>query len=303
MNDEEQSAQNKGGAQEITAPKTTENPLAAQPATEQELRDAEQKIEQQIDERMTGFERSMVRLTRFGLAVTILTGIVFAGQLYEMISGGTQTDKLIGYAKTQAEFANKIAGASSDFTDSAYWMEQHMDDAATAMQDSVDTASGDTKTTIRNAQQAFRDEQRAWLGMSFMQHDGPQEIKPDTDVIFTAMLNNTGRTPALHTMPTIHWRLLGPTDALVSTSLVGEQGLAVVFPNAPQGLATTAVRFTQPQLDEVKNGIMVFKIWGEVVYDDVYRRPHWTHFCAILGKNVKDVYACDSYNETDDKPN
>jgi hypothetical protein len=100
MDNKEQSAQNKGGAQEITAPKTAENPLAAQPATEQELRAAEQKIEQQIDERMTGFERSMVRLTRFGLAITILTGIIFAGQLYEMISGGTQTDKLIGYAQT-----------------------------------------------------------------------------------------------------------------------------------------------------------------------------------------------------------
>ncbi len=64
-----------------------ENSIPAQPATEQQLRETEQKIEGQIEERMTGFERSMVRLTRYGLAVTILTGIIFAGQLYEMITG------------------------------------------------------------------------------------------------------------------------------------------------------------------------------------------------------------------------
>jgi hypothetical protein len=90
-----------------------------QPATEQQLRETEQKIEEQIEERMTAFERSMIRLTRFGLAVTILTGIIFAGQLYEMISGGTQTDKLVDYTNGQAESAKDIAIAASDQVDAA----------------------------------------------------------------------------------------------------------------------------------------------------------------------------------------
>jgi hypothetical protein len=49
---------------------------------------------------MSAFERSMLRLTRAAVIISVLTGLIFAGQLYEMITGGTQTDKLVGYAKT-----------------------------------------------------------------------------------------------------------------------------------------------------------------------------------------------------------
>jgi hypothetical protein len=83
--------------------------------TGQELRKAEKNIE----ERMTAFERSMIRLTRYGLAVTVLTGIIFAGQLYEMITGGTATDKLVQYAKTQANAGSDISDAAQEFSDTA----------------------------------------------------------------------------------------------------------------------------------------------------------------------------------------
>ena len=123
-----------------------------------------------------------------------LTGIIFAGQLYEMISGGTQTDKLVDYAKTQAQAASDIAQASDDFTDSAKWMEEHTEDAANAMQDSVDAASANTRTTIRNAQNAFREEQRAWVGVGDSQLTQFESGKPiRMEIIFF----NSGKTPAI----------------------------------------------------------------------------------------------------------
>jgi hypothetical protein len=166
--DETEAAQGSGAP---IAPETGgANP--AQPATARQLKQTEIRIE----ERMSGFERSMIHLTRAGVIIGIITGLIFAGQLYEMISGGTQTDKLVDYAKTQAQSADDIAQASDDFTDSAYWMEEHMQDTANAIQDSVDTADRNTKKTISDTETAFRAEQRAWVGVQ-----GTGEIKGFTE--------------------------------------------------------------------------------------------------------------------------
>jgi hypothetical protein len=130
------------------------NPVPVQPATEQQLRETEQKIEEQIGERMTGFERSMVRLTRYGLAVTVLTGIIFAGQLFEMISGGSQTDKLVEYARKQSESATKMVSAADGFALSATGVETHTKDAAKAIEQSAKAAkqSADTATKMFESQ-------------------------------------------------------------------------------------------------------------------------------------------------------
>lgn len=160
----------------------------AQAATAQQLEQTETRIE----ERMSGFERSMIRLTTAGIIIAILTGIVFLGQLYEMISGGTQTDKLVDYAKTQAQAADEIAQASDDFTDSAKWMEEHAKDAADAMQDSVDTASENTKTIIKNAQNTTRLDQRAWVVWKGV--EGTPEL--DKTWVVKTYFTNSGKTPA-----------------------------------------------------------------------------------------------------------
>ena len=124
--------------------------------------------------------------------------IVIAGaailQWREMVGGGTQTDKLVDYAKTQAQAASDIAQASDDFTDSSKWMEEHMQDAANAMQDSVDTADRNTQTTIKNAETVFRAEQRAWVGvLAVTDITGFTETEVwKVKVVFF----NSGRTPA-----------------------------------------------------------------------------------------------------------
>ena len=85
------------------------NAVTAQPATAKQLQQAEENIEN----RMSAFERTTVRLTTAGVIIGVITLLIFAGQLYEMIEGGTATDKLVDYAKTQAN-------ASSDQADAAH---------------------------------------------------------------------------------------------------------------------------------------------------------------------------------------
>jgi len=60
----------------------TINSTATQPETREEAATREQNIEK----RMSAFEKSMRCLTIAGIAIAILTGLIFAGQLYEMYS-------------------------------------------------------------------------------------------------------------------------------------------------------------------------------------------------------------------------
>lgn len=256
-----------------------ENPAPAQAATEQELRATEQKIEQQIDERMTGFERSMVRLTRYGLAVTILTGIIFAGQLYEMISGGTQTDKLVSYAKTQANASSDQADAAQQFSDTAEDINERMSDAV----DQLSAAAANAKSSIQATQDAMRLDQRAWVTVEGFK---PTTFGTGQHFITTRVFKNTGRTPAVHVRvravlgpskpkESVNWTIadkaqpkttevLGPQEELNSL-LDGTKGV-------PKGLSDAG-------FEDIKAGRTIVYDYGTIFYCDVFGREHWTKFC------------------------
>lgn len=70
----------------VSAPQSTPAiPVTSQstepePITERQLEAAEQAIEAC----MSAFERSTIRLTRFGVIIGLITLLIFGGQLYEM---------------------------------------------------------------------------------------------------------------------------------------------------------------------------------------------------------------------------
>lgn len=143
------------------------------------------------------------------IAIVFLTvGIVFFAlmQWLEMRGAGKQTDQLVAYAQAQAKAAGDIAQASNDFTDSAKLMEEYVQSAAKAMKDNAATADKslrDTEQSIRNAQIAFRDDQRAWLGAVGTSMEG---IEIDAIPIARVTWFNSGKTFAKHVDPSVHLR-------------------------------------------------------------------------------------------------
>ncbi|HWF66022.1 MAG TPA: hypothetical protein VN670_01885 [Acidobacteriaceae bacterium] len=87
MNKEEEVCTEEAVADEGSSVPPEKGLAPPQPATKSQLKEAEEKI----DERMSAFERSTIRLTRIGLFVGILTMIIFLGQFFEMYEAGTQT--------------------------------------------------------------------------------------------------------------------------------------------------------------------------------------------------------------------
>ena len=69
MSDSEQSNLQAAGTQPESTAEVAERTTPKQPATEQQLK----KTEEKIDERMSAFERSTIRLTRVAVGVAILT--------------------------------------------------------------------------------------------------------------------------------------------------------------------------------------------------------------------------------------
>ncbi|MGD1025429.1 MAG: hypothetical protein ABR880_21810 [Candidatus Sulfotelmatobacter sp.] len=243
--------------------------------------------------------------------------IVIAGaailQWREMVGAGTQTDKLVEYSKTQASAASSISGAADDFKDSAFWMEQHMDDAANAIQDSVDTADRNTKTTIRNAQNAFRQEQRAWVGVLSL---ADSKGFTDTEVWkVKVVFFNSGRTPARNVQSsgmfiTSPVPISGPVPAQIKqlafrpAQSIAPQGSyqEALGTDYPAEASTEGQRQGQQTLVQqynlIKNKKLLLYYFGILKYDDNSGGHHKTQYCISLANpDTKEPGFCEAFND------
>lgn len=246
---------------------------------------------------------------------TVVIAIFTALTFWLVWGSGQDTQKLITAAQTQAAAADEISQAADDFTDSAYWMEEHMDDAAKAMQDSVDTADQNTKATIRNAEIAFRSEQRAWIGVQ-----GTTDSKGFTDsepwkiqVVFF----NSGRTPARNVQNSVAY-ITSPTPLSGPPAIsIKQLVFRPVQSVAPQGYyrailgnevaaegATTEERHGQQQMVSeyplIKNKTLFLYYFGILKYNDGFGKMRETQYCIYLANpDTKEVGMCDAFNDMD----
>jgi hypothetical protein len=101
---------------------------------------------------------------------TVVNVIVFTA---ESISGASQTDKLVEYAKAQANASSDQADAAQQFSDTAEDISGRMQDAVAQLQAAAENA----KAGIRATQNAIRLEQRAWVAMD-ISVNGPLTFAP-----------------------------------------------------------------------------------------------------------------------------
>lgn len=218
---------------------------------------------------------------------TVVNVIVFT---LESISSSHQTDKLVWYAQAQAE-------SSDNFTDSAYWMEQHMDDAANAIQDSVDTADRNTKLTLRDSQTFFREEQRAWVGLGQYQIQAFDDKNP-----FKLLLpwTNSGKTPAIKTESAVSYALSPtPLDGPPPGYKYSFESASAIAPQGSYGLAVTNM-LVPKRFDVINDGKVFLYFFGQFRYRDVYTPTvHTTSFCIFYSKLEKQMSFCKNGNEMD----
>lgn len=269
-----------------------------------------QPSQQDILDRIRAGELWMIIFTAV-VALTTVAQFVQSG--CNNRSTSKQVDKIIASTNTQANAADEISGAAGDFTDNAYWMQEQMKDAADAIQDSVDTADRNMKTTIKNAQDAFRDEQRAWVGVQGTTlGEGFTETEPWR---ITVVFFNSGRTPARNVQTSIMFitspiPISGPSpDQVEQLTFRPAQSIA------PQGYYRQAIggefvaeasseterqgtKTLISQYNFIKNKQLFLYYFGILKYDDIFGNRRTTQFCIGLTKpDTKEAGMCDAFND------
>jgi hypothetical protein len=178
-------------------------------------------------------------------------------------------------------------------------MEQHMDDAANAMQDSVDTTERNSRTATKNAQEVFRDDQRAWIGLasfSILVFNNKDPFKMEIRFV------NSGKTPAVFCKEGIGYDV--SEKLLMGTPSTYSPLLEDVGTVAPQG--AYIIPATNPVIPQyfdslTKDWTRLLYFWGEFQYQDVYRKGqiHTTKFCLLYDFNNKQMAFCPHGNSMD----
>jgi hypothetical protein len=268
--------------------------MTEQPATEKQLQRAESKIE----ERMSAFERSMLRLTAAAVAISIITGLVFVGQLYEMWQAGKQTDKMIGAANIEARasrcFSKSAEGINTEITDAVTQLGFQVD----ALRDNVKQTNGlaaATKDGISENRSAIRLENRAWLGVT---NETMVQFVPGRPIKLDIFLTNSGRTPANSVQTAVSVSVDTKIMDLdmnfkdfVSTASVPPQGSHVIH-------VTSKGQLTGIQAAKIENKSLLLVVRGTVDYEDFNGVPRSTNICMYMADPAtKEIIFCQTGNE------
>lgn len=204
---------------------------------------------------------------------------IFQGQLKEMHDAGTP--------------AQQSADAASKFAESAKKIERGITNSSVALEHSVNVATAN----LLAAKDRTRADQRAWLGIiGFSVSKDKATGLPQGQV----ELRNTGRTPANNLTILIELITMKPAvkDAYqepdksnihkVIQTKVPASGVVPAPSVPPQG--TTLINLTPPNLDaaqraEILSGKSSLIQYGQVTYEDIFRRKHYGQFCLIVRVN------------------
>jgi len=242
----------------------TNNTLSTQPATESDLEQAEHNIEV----RMSAFERSMIRVTRAGVVVAVITCIIFLGQFYEMYTGSRDTHILALAAKKQADKAETISSSLRD-----------------AVSD-MDAANANARKALDATIVQAEISERAWLSVTVAPYPNVHfEVGKPLDIRVT--ITNTGKTPALDVRSATYRTTINRRDSPSLTlpkPVYTDKDYAMggtVFPNS-HTFGDLVYLLTPEDVRRIDSMEVRIYVYGRIRYEDVFGSHHWVDFCTFL---------------------
>lgn len=140
---------------------------------------------------------------------------------------------------------------------------------------------------------------RAWVGVS--RQSGPAEVVASSDIIFSVVVRNSGKTPALNVTHRVRYEgkrkneTFVPVYSDVSTQR-GIGSVGVLAPGAEVELGTLPFRLPQDWMKHLMNGEGILYIHGQIEYEDIFQQPHCTAFCILYESDPKKAKVCPAYN-------
>jgi hypothetical protein len=162
---------------------------------------------------------------------------------------------------------------------------------ATAMENSVAASGKALDATIAQNQL----DQRAWVGpVGIIQPD----FKGTSAFSISTLISNSGKTPALNFRNKYTWVIMLKKGIFKATykNPQGVPSTSAIFPNDRLTLISIPIPLRSEFLDLITRGEALFYVYGELTYDDVFRQPHFTHFCMFYDSTFKPG-VCQTYND------
>jgi hypothetical protein len=228
------------------------------------------------------------------LVIAVATVANVAVFIAQSISSSGQTNKLVGYAKTQANAASDISDASQQFSDTAEDINERMSEAV----DQLTVAATNAKASIRATQDAMRLDQRAWVVVKGIGPSPEANKQWNLRVVFS----DTGKTPAKSFTASC---AVEPADSeqAIKWTLSHFDGGSLLVPNDqhfctlhPFGLG----KLTQEAADYLTSQSAHNYVYGAAIYQDIFGRWHWLTFCSGMRPGAQEWQDCDNGNDTGD---
>jgi hypothetical protein len=259
--------------QPVVPTQETSSQTAANPGENEEQ--AIVKTEKDMDK----FERWILRATWAGVTAAAITGYFIHNQFRAM----TDQNQILGSQSISA-----VAGAIESERNTRAQL-QIAQKQAQAAQDSVAIL-----------QEQMRLDQRAWIGPT---NEVKSIFMAGQRGLFSVVLKNSGKTPALHLHNLAHSKTLDKGENIEFTyhsSTPPELSETTIQPQAEFTLNIWGIGpINQKQIDNMHAGIWVTYTYGKIDYRDIFGELHHTTFCYYVNDPSMIAHACAKYNNAD----
>jgi len=164
--------------------------------------------------------------------------------------------------------------------------------------ESTRTQALTAKRAVDVAEETFRLDQRAWLGVKEMTFRG--DVKPGSPLFAAIQVENSGKTPALEVGIMHTLTFAEPSkDRLTVLPKVGNFGKISIAPGAMYiAIQMFSTRLTASEIEKL-NTTKPY-VFGRISYKDIFFREHETWFCSFYGRDFfPALHFCETLNNMD----
>ena len=148
----------------------------------------------------------------------------------------------------------------------------------------------------RAMDQAMKIDQRAWVHLRLTERDPVSKIPDFNPIRLPLAISNTGKTPAKKVSASITATVRTTGEVPDFNGNIGsnsEAGIGILMPNTNFPFETAITigpdmphshdLIMLPNLRTALNeGKAFIEVHGQITYDDVFKYPHWAHFCIFI---------------------
>ena len=152
------------------------------------------------------------------------------------------------------------------------------------------TAAAESATT---AHEALELGQRAWVTIDDVKVTQKNNLAYPT-VVFTTVKNG-GNTPVIDFSTYQHWVVVPTFPKNPTYETAPDKSRAPLGPGSEVQLVAE-MQYTPQEITQIREDKLSLYLYGRATYEDVFRKPHATHWCLIFRPETQQFSVCSTHN-------